>query len=106
MREDSDFPQVPVKIAHIAEPKRYPVEEIEQCFSIDLNGYAKKYPFPQGGDDATKELKPHEIFEKMLSNGWKASMIGWARDDGHVNFGQAPTVNHRLVAVMVKLKAR
>jgi len=40
----------------------------------------------------------------MLDAGWQTSMIGWTREDGHVNFGQAPTVNHKLMAVMVKLK--
>jgi len=48
MREpnENEFPQIPVKIAHIAEPKRYPVENIEQCFSIDLSDtYQRVNPF-------------------------------------------------------------
>lgn len=107
MHGSDDFQTIPVKIAHIAEPKRYPVEQIEQCFSIDFsNNYEKDNPFWQDGEnEKAKKLKPHELFKWMLAAGWQTSMIGWAREDGHVNFGQAPTVNHKLVAVMVKLKA-
>jgi hypothetical protein len=107
MHGSDNFQTIPVKIAHIAEPKRYPVEKIEQCFSIDLSNNSKvDNPFWQEGqDEGTKKLQSDELFKWMLAAGWQTSMIGWVRGDGLVNFGQAPTVNHKLVAVMVKLKA-
>ena len=65
---DSDAATIPVKIAHVAEPKRYPVEQIEQCCSIEMSSpYEKDNPFWKEGEDATtKRLKPHDLFRTLL----------------------------------------
>lgn len=101
MPDDQEFNQIPVKITHVAEPKRYPVEQIAGCYPINLTDRIVRDPL----SEEEKYLPGHSLYEKMLATGWVASMIGWARDDGPPNYGHAPTVNHSLIVVMVKLKA-
>lgn len=97
---------VSAKINHIADPKRYPVENIECIRAINLCEIWESNPYWSQEKDASeeKQIAGHVLFERMLKDDWVTTMIGWAREDGHVNYGQAPTVNHKLIAVMVKLK--
>src|SRR5882724_4440724 len=97
---DSETAKLMVKIAHVAEPKRYPVEKIVACYLLNLSGSSLNNPLNQMAKE--ESLRPDVLYEKMLAAGWVVTMLGWVREDGNTNFGQAPTVNHQLVAVFVK----
>ncbi len=98
---------VSAKISHIVDPHREPVERILACRPIDLGDNMILKPSwkeGQGERYEDKYITGDQMFEHLLSEGWVALSIGWARDDGPVNFGQPPSVRQKLIAVMAKLK--
>ena len=102
----SDFADiVAAKISHVAHPKQYPVEQIEACHAFELGQREVRNPFWKEGEKTARQFISSEtLFEELLAQGWQVSMIGWKRDDGSTNYGQPPSVQHKLVAVMVKLR--
>lgn len=96
---------VSAKISHVAEPRRYPIEDILACRLLDLGNYMILNPaWKEGQGEKDKYFSGDKMFEHLLKEGWVALSIGWTRQDDHVNFGQPPSVRQKLMAVMVKLK--
>ncbi|MDP2593907.1 MAG: hypothetical protein Q8P36_01010 [bacterium] len=101
-----DFDTVPVEITNVVIPRMHLADDIAACFSFNMSSLSTGNPlWKEGEPENEKSIPGNELFQKMLEAGWVTAMIGWTRDDGHVNFGHEPSIHHRLMAVMVKLKA-
>lgn len=101
----SDAQQLLAKIEHIATPADLSVDQIEKIQTVDLLGSALNPDFKEGASkENARWITGAQAFEKLLAQNWKTLQIVWARGDGEVNYNQPPTINHKLIAVMVKLK--
>ena len=100
---EKDFPELSSGIIDIVEPKRLVASQIKACHEINLSDAWVNNPLWKKGDaEDEKRMSPTNLFGKMITDKWRVVTICWKRDDGPTNFGNAPAINHILVAVLVK----
>lgn len=78
--------------------------EIKGCREVNLSGGSHENPKWKEGGTEKKHLKPHELIEQLLEEEWVVTNLFYKRDDGSTNYGHEPSINHSLVAVLVKIK--
>lgn len=102
MREGFLELEVSSQIVDLVEPQLLDASQVISCQEINLSASDVDNPSYTEGGSEEKYIRPRELLDRMIDEGWKLITICWKRSDGSANYGHDPVINHKLVAVLVK----
>ncbi|WKZ26713.1 MAG: hypothetical protein QY304_01265 [Candidatus Paceibacterota bacterium] len=90
-------------LLHLVEPQKVNATDVKGCVEIRTDVSNVSNPFFRKGGEEREYISPHELMDLLINDGWKVVTVAYKRKDGTPNFGHEPTINHVLVAVLIKV---